>query len=130
MLPMVHWDGETATTVIDTVAHSAGAPVMLGDYAGVSPPNIPFADFTRLGLSGSILGSMIRYGHQAGALGLMGNEVTDFAAFLRPNLDARTASGSLDWVAKAYVATDLGDGLSLAADCVVGFYNQHVIAVT
>lgn len=129
MLPMVHWDGETATTVIDAVAQSGGANVMLGDYSGVSPPNIPFADVTRLGLSGSILGATIRYGHQAGALGIIGNEVNDFTAFLRPNLDARTANGSLDWVAKAYVATDTGDGLSLAADCVVGFYNQHVIAV-
>jgi len=129
MLPMVHWDGETATTVIDTVAQSGGASVELGNYAGVNPPNIPFADVARLGLSGAILGATLRYGHQAGALGLIGNEVMDFTSFLRPNLDARTATGNLDWVAKAYVAADLDGGLSVFEDTVIGFYNRHVISM-
>ena len=126
---MVHWDGETATTVIDTVAQSGGASVELGNYAGVNPPNIPFADVARLGLSGAILGATLRYGHQAGALGLIGNEVIDFNSFLRPNLDARTATGNLDWVAKAYVAADLDGGLSVLEDTVIGFYNRHVISM-
>ncbi|MDB4112274.1 hypothetical protein N9571_06980, partial [Yoonia sp.] len=130
MLPMVHWDGESATTVIQTVAQAGGDPVVLADYAGVNPPNVNFAGVTRLGLSGSIGDVAIRYGHEAGALALQGNSLVDFAAFLRPNLDARTASGSLDWAAKAYVAADLQGGLSLAENDILGFYSRHVIAVT
>lgn len=130
MLPMVHWDGESATTVFQTVAQAGGDPVVLADYAGRNPPNVNFAGATRLGLSGSIGDAAIRYGHEAGALALQGNSLVDFAAFLRPNLDARTASGSLDWAAKAYVAADLQGGLSIAENDILGFYSRHVIAVT
>lgn len=130
MLPMVHWDGESATTVIQTVAQAGGNPVVLADYAGLNPPNVNFAGVTRLGLSGTIGDAVIGYGHEAGALALQGNSLADFSAFLRPNLDARTASGSLDWAAKAYVAADLQGGLSIAANDIVGFYSRHVIKVT
>jgi hypothetical protein len=129
MLPMVHWDGESATTVIETVAQTGGGPVNLADYSGVAPPNVDFAAVFRLGLSGTARGAAIKYGHEAGALALAGNSLAGFSAFLRPNLDARTASGGLDWAAKAYVAADLQGGLSIAANDIVGFYSRHVIAV-
>lgn len=128
MLPMVHWDGESATTVVATLdAHDA--TVTLADHAGVNPPNIDFAGASRLGLTGSVMGRDLFYGHEAGAVPGAGNVLDQFNAFLRPNLNARTASGGLDWAAKAYVQADNGAGLSFGSGDVIRFFNRHVMMV-
>ena len=103
--------------------------VTMSDYAGQNPPNIDFTGVARLGLTGAAMGKTLHYGHEAGALTVTGNPLTSFSAFLRPNLDARSASGSLDWTAKAYVQASAPGGVSLGAGDIFGFYNRHVISV-
>lgn len=129
MLPMVHWDGESASTVMDQVAAPNATPVTLADYAGLSPANITFAGARRLGLSGAARAADLSYGAEAAILPVSGNLITQFSAFLRPNLDARSASGSLDWTAKAYVAAEAPGGLTLTAGDVLAFRSRHVMAV-
>jgi hypothetical protein len=129
MLPLVCWDGESAALVVDTVAPAQGVAVTMSDYAGQNPPNIDFTGVARLGLTGAAMGETLHYGHEAGALTVTGNPLTSFSAFLRPNLDARSASGSLDWTAKAYVQASAPGGVSLGAGDIFGFYNRHVISV-
>ncbi|WP_234417111.1 hypothetical protein [Loktanella sp. Alg231-35] len=128
MLPMVHWDGESGTTVVATLDAPAAA-VTLSDHVGVNPPSIEFADTSRIGLTGSVFGHGLLYGHEAGAVPDENNVLGQFNTFLRPNLDARTASGGLDWVAKAYVQADNGTGLSFGSGDVIRFFNRHVMAV-
>jgi hypothetical protein len=129
MLPMVHWDGESRSTVIDTVSPAQGDPVQLADASGVNPPNVDFAETAAIGLEGSVLGHTLRYGHDAGVLVVQNNKVANFSAFLRPNLDAGTASGGLDWLAKAYVLAELEGAQELTAGDAVGFYSRHRLSV-
>ncbi len=128
MLPMVHWDGESASTVVATL-DAPEAMVTLADYAGVNPPNINFSGANRLGVTGSVLGQDLHYGHEAGAVPDAANVLDQFNAFLRPNLNARTASGGLDWAAKAYVQADIGAGLSFGSGDVIRFFNRHVMVM-
>ncbi|WP_375256143.1 hypothetical protein, partial [Yoonia sp.] len=127
MLPMVHWDGESQSTVVDTVSHPDGSPVSLATYAGVNPPNVVFPGVSSLGLTGAVLDETLSYGCRAAATIVPGNRVDQFAAFLRPNLDARTASGGLDWGGKAYVTAALSGNQTCVAGDLLAFSNLHRI---
>ncbi len=129
MLPMVRWDGESQSVVIETVTGTGAPPVALADFAGQTPPNVSFPDTTRLGLAGQVNGAVLTYGHQAGATGSGAVNLGELGAFLRPNLDARTEGGNDDWVAKAYVAPDTAHGLVFGDGDVMRFFNRHVICV-
>lgn len=129
MLPMVRWDGESQTTVIDSVSAPNAVPVLLSDYAGVNPPNVTFANAQRLGLSAALDQGTLIYGLEAGALPDPSNVVTEFDAFLRPNLDAMSESGSLDWKAKAYVAGDAPGGLTFGNGDTLRFFSRHVMRI-
>jgi hypothetical protein len=128
MLPMVRWDGESRTTVVDSVAAPDGPSVNLADYAGVNPANVDFVGATRLGMRGFAKGTNLTYGQEAGASAMLGNGLVQFDAFLRPNLSAASESGSTDWSAKAYVIAGADGGLSFGAGDALGFFNRHVIA--
>lgn len=129
MLPMVRWDGESQSTVFDTVQAPDGAPVALADFAGQTPSNVSFPDVTRLGLSGEVNGALLTYGHQAGAFASAAVNLGALGAFLRPNLDGRTESGTADWTAKAYIAADTANGLVFGDGDVMTFFNRHVIGI-
>ena len=127
MLPMVRWDGESRSLVFDAVAAPNTVPVLLSDYAGVNPDNVDFPDAQRLGLIADLEQGMITYGHEAGAVASAGNVVTQFDAFLRPNLNASNASGGLDWQAKAYIVGDAPGGLRFGDGDVLRFFSRHVM---
>ena len=127
MMPMVHWDGESQSTVVDTVSQPDGASVSLGTYSGVNPANVGFPGAASLGLTGTVLGKTLTYGCRAAATIVPGNRVDQFAAFLRPNLDARTASGALDWGAKAYITAELSGAQTCVAGDEIAFSNLHRI---
>ena len=129
MVPMVRWDGESRSTVVDTVAAPQTATVDLASYAGTVPPNVDFAQAARLGMSGQVNGVGFSYGHEAGATALSGNILADFEAFLRPNLEGRSESGSLDWAAKAYVQPQAMVGMTLSDGDALGFFSRHVFAM-
>jgi len=128
MLPMVHWDGETGSQVFDTVKGVAGAEVMLADYAGQTPPNVPLGDGGRIGLAGQIDMTALRYGLEVKLVGGSAQAPDGLEGFLRPNLDGRVASGTLDWMAKAYVAADKSGGLQISNGEKIGFVSRHVIS--
>lgn len=130
MLPMVRWDGESRSTVIDSVSAPGMTPVSLTDYAGVNPPNVDFPDAQRLGLLADLAPGGLVYGLEAGALPGASNVVNDFDTFLRPNLDATSESGGLDWKAKAYVTGSADGGLTFGAGDALRFYNRHVLRIT
>ena len=127
MLPMVHWDGESRNEVFDGVSAPLTAPVLLSDYAGVNPLNVDFPDAQRLGLATSLQQGALVYGHEAGALPGAGNVVSEFDAFLRPNLNASTASGGLDWQAKAYIAGAAPGGMTFGNGDTLQFFSRHVM---
>jgi hypothetical protein len=129
MLPLVHWDGESAAIAVQNVTGPDGS-VALSGFAGQSPANIAFGAARRLGLSGRGVTGDLRYGCQVGASALAGNLVGSVTTFLRPNIEGRSAAGSLDWTAKAYVAADLPAGTVMQAGDVIGFSSRHVVAVT
>ncbi|MDP5084682.1 MAG: hypothetical protein NWQ23_04615 [Yoonia sp.] len=129
MLPMVRWDGEGQTTVVDSIAAPAAIAVNLADFAGQMPSNIDFPGATRLGLSAQVNGALLTYGHEAGAQGSATVALGALSAFLRPNLDGRSESGNDDWVAKAYIAPDTSSGLVFGNGDVVSFFNRHVMSV-
>ncbi|MEO1638565.1 MAG: hypothetical protein AAFU41_04885 [Pseudomonadota bacterium] len=129
MLPMVRWDGESASTVIDTVAAPEETLVNLTDHAGTNPANITFVGARRIGLTGVAKAAALSYGVEAAITPATGNLIDQFSAFLRPNLDARTESGSLDWIAKAYVQADGASGLTVTSGDVLAFHSRHVMAV-
>lgn len=130
MLPLVHWDGETAAIALQTVATPDGDTVALAGYAGQSPANISFGAATRLGVAGRGVTGDIVYGLWADKTPVADNWIDGMTTFLRPNIDARQASGSLDWIAKAYVAADIPAGSVLRAGDVIGFASRHLLAVT
>lgn len=126
MAPMVRWDGESGTTVVDTVAIGDATPIGLADYAGQSPENLNYSGARRIGIRGNVGKIGLRYGVVAGALPEIGNAVNQFDSFLRPNLEATVTGGSLDWKAKAYVAGGAAGGLTFGAGDVLGFFSRHV----
>ncbi|KJZ20672.1 hypothetical protein [Loktanella sp. S4079] len=124
MVPLVHWDGETKTKVFDTVEPAQNAMLDLDDYDGVNPPNIVYDDVERIGLSGKIFGNDLSYGHEIGKLAA-GDELFGACdAILRPNINASSASGSTDWMAKLYASS--GPFQMVAGDT-LGFYSRHVM---
>jgi hypothetical protein len=130
MLPLVHWDGESAAIAVQTITAPDGTTVTLTEYAGQNPANIGFGGATRLGLAGRGTTGDLVYGFQADRTALAGNLVTGAGSFLRANIDARSAAGSLDWIAKAYVAAVLPAGALMRAGDVIGFSSRHLLAVT
>lgn len=124
MAPIVRWDGESASLVFDAVAAVGQTPVNLNDYAGVTPANIDFTGVSRIGVSGNIYENPITYKHEAGVVTAAGNVLNGFDTILRPNINASTASGGLDWMAKAYVNAG---AFSFGAGDVLGLYNRHVL---
>ncbi len=130
MLPFVRWEGETASTVIDTLSSADGTVVTLADYAGQTDDQVDFPMVERLGLVGRTPVVDFSYGHEAGALPVAGNRLDQLDAFVLPNIDGRTASGSTDWPAKAYVGISPQGGMTLQSGDIVHFYNRHVLSVT
>jgi hypothetical protein len=130
MVPMVRWDGESRSTVVETIAAPLSSTVDLSTYAGTVAPNVEFAEAARLGVLGQVNGEGFVYGHEVGTTAVAGNILSDFEAFLRPNLEGRSESGSLDWSAKAYVQPREMDAMTLSDGDAVGFFNRHVFAMT
>ncbi|MBE0412429.1 hypothetical protein [Yoonia sp.] len=126
MVPMVRWDGKSGTTVFDTVAVGDAPAVILADFAGQTPPNIMHPAARSVGMSASLDDIVLRYGLSAGALPITDNLVNRIDTFLRPNLEATTEGGSLDWKAKAYVTGGAPGGLTFGAGDVLGFFSRHV----
>ena len=129
MLPLVHWDGETGTTVVAQVHSADATEVVLADYAGGTPANIDFPATCRVGLSGAAHGNSLSYGLDAGPLPLAGNLLSDTDAFLRPNLEARSASGNLDWTAKVYVAAAPFIDPVFEDGDILAFFSRHVLRI-
>ena len=129
MLPFVRWEGETATTVIDTLTAENGTVLNLADYAGQIDVQVDLPLTGKLGLTGVTPVASFVYGHEAGALPVAGNRLDQVDAFVLPNIDGRTASGAIDWPAKAYVRADIPGGLTLQSGDIVHFFNRHVISV-
>ena len=123
MVPLVHWDGETAALAQRRVLAGDGTQVDLADYAGRVPPDIAFGAATRLGVTGTL-----RCGAEAQIAPVAGNRLVRCSAFLRPNIDARQAAGSADWIAKAYVAAHLPAGAVLQPGDLIGFSSVHRLA--
>ncbi len=129
MLPMVRWDGESASTVVDSINIPGTTPIDLSSYAGVNPPNVDFPDVQRIGLMANLEQGNLVYGHEAGALPGASNVVNDFDTFLRPNLEATSESGGLDWKAKAYVTGSADGDLTFGAGDALRFYSRHVLQI-
>ncbi|MCK0096525.1 hypothetical protein MWU60_13160 [Yoonia sp. F2084L] len=130
MLPMVRWDGESGTTVVDTVKAPDAPIVDLASFAGVTPPNTDFGAVARLGLAGKVDGVGFVYGHEVGATPVSGNIINGFEAFLRPNLEGRSETGTLDWPAKAYLQAQDGGAMTFDPGEALGFFSRHSIAMT
>ncbi|WP_019956583.1 hypothetical protein [Yoonia vestfoldensis] len=128
MLPLVHWDGESAAVAVQHVRGPENS-VSLADFAGQTPANIGFGATTRLGLSGRGVTGDLVYGCQAAPSPVPGNLIGPVTTFLRPNIEGHGATGSLDWIAKAYVAADLPAETLMQAGDVIGFSSRHIIAV-
>lgn len=126
MAPMVRWDGESGTTVVDTVATGDAIPVILAEFAGENPPNLIYPGARTIGISGQIGDIALRYGVIAGPRQEIGNLINQFDSFLRPNLKAAQAGGSLDWETKAYIEGGAEAGLTFAGGDVLGFFSRHV----
>lgn len=126
MVPLVRWDGETATPVFDTINLATGTAIALADYSGAIPANLSFNGVRRFALGGVIGARQINYGHEAGVSGISQNSLNQFDTILRPNLDAAIDGGGLDWMAKGYVSA--GEFQFGAGDA-LGFFNRHVLRV-
>lgn len=130
MLPFVRWEGETATTVIETLTAEDGTVVRPADYAGQLDAEVALPSVRKIGLTGVTPLMNFTYGHEAGALPVVGNRLDQVDAFVLPNIEGRTASGSTDWPAKAYISADVTAGMTLQEGDILQFFNRHVIAVT
>ena len=80
-----------------------------------------------MGLAGVTPQVGFAYGHAAGAVPALGNRLGQFDAFVLPNVDGRSASGSLDWPAKAYVRAQPQVGLTLQTGDMLHFFSRHVL---
>lgn len=129
MAPFVRWDGESRSTVMDRIAVGDAAPVVLASFEGQSPSNLDYPGGYQMGITGEISGAALRYGVAVTLPSAPGNVVSQIDTFLRPNLDASTASGGLDWKAKAYVAGGADGGLSLGAGETIAFASSHVFGI-
>ncbi|MFQ1699082.1 hypothetical protein ACJ5NV_00670 [Loktanella agnita] len=129
MAPMVRWDGESATTVVGTVAVADSPPVTLSSYAGTTPANLDYPDARRVGITADLLGTDLIYGMESGPASVPGAILNQFNTILRPNLGAASESGGLDWQAKAYVSGSASGGMTLGAGDMLGFFSRHVLRV-
>jgi hypothetical protein len=126
MLPMVHWDGESGSTVATKVV-GRDAVEVLADYAGQTPTNRDLGRDGRIGFAAQIGTTDLRYGL---AVSVDTGGLTNGAdCFLLANTDGRTASGSLDWTAKAYVKAVAPGGWSFAEGDAIAFGSRHVMSV-
>ncbi|WP_342068695.1 hypothetical protein [Yoonia algicola] len=116
--------------MIETLTSANGIVVSPADYAGQTDDLVPFPAASKLGLTGVTPLVSFVYGHEAGALPVAGNRLDQFDAFVLPNIEGRTASGSTDWPAKAYISANLDGGLTLQDGDILQFFNRHVISVT
>ncbi len=130
MLPFVRWDGEAATTVVDTLVSEDDTLVTIADYAGQLDTQVDFLTARRLGLAGTTPVTGFVYGHEAGALPVPGNRLDQFEAFVLPNVDGSVASGATDWPAKAYIRASPQAGLTLQDGDQLHFFNRHVLSAT
>ena len=128
MLPLVHWDGESAGTVFDTVHAWSGSVSQLAAFAGAVPPNRDLGRGGKIGAQAQIGETRLRYGLSAQVALSGGGSPLALSAFLRPNLEGRSASGSLDWPAKAYVSAGRDGGLTMGGGDVLSFASTHAIA--
>lgn len=130
MLPIIRWDGESQSTVTDTVHVPSHATVNLADFAGQTPTNRDFPAQTRMGLTGQVSGAVLLYGHESAILPTTTISMAKLDSFLRPNIDGRSESGSQDWTAKGYVIATAPGGLRIENGDKIGFSSRHVLAVT
>ena len=129
MAPVVRWDGESRTTVVDTIAVGDTSPVGLATYAAQNPANLEYPGARRIGIAATIDGVGLRYGLLAGVAPGTANAINQFDTFVRPNLDATSESGGLDWKAKAYITGGAAGGLTFGAGDGLGFYSRHVFGI-
>jgi hypothetical protein len=129
MLPFVRWEGEGATTVVDTLTAENGTIVTLSDYAGQAGTRVDLPLTRRMGLTGTTPEADFTYGHEAGALPVVGNPLGALDTFVLPNVDGASEGGAADWSAKAYVSADVGGGLTFQGGDSVQFFNRHVLSV-
>ncbi|MCG3267008.1 hypothetical protein [Yoonia sp. I 8.24] len=126
MAPFVHWDGESQNLVFEQVLPAGTTAIDLHVYDGVNPANIDIAGVSRIGITGEFGLNSVSYGIEAGSTAVTGNVLNGFDTILRPNLDASTASGGLDWMAKTYVNAG---SFSFGTGDALGFYSRHVLRV-
>ena len=126
MLPMVHWDGESASTVVEAVTGGSGK-FNLADYSGQIPPNFDLAGEGRIGLTATVGTSSMLYGLSVTTE--TGGLTSGLSGFLRANIDGRLASGSLDWPAKAYVSPSAAGPWSFAGVDALSMTSRHVMSV-
>lgn len=129
MLPFVRWEGEGATTVVVTLTAENGTIVTLSDYAGQAGTRVDLPLTRRVGLTGTTPEADFTYGHEAGALPVVGNPLGALDTFVLPNIDGASEGGAADWSAKAYVSADVGGGLTFQGGDSVQFFNRHVLSV-
>ncbi|PRY78172.1 carbohydrate binding protein [Yoonia maritima] len=126
MVPLVRWDGETKSDVFTTVEAAGHPSVVLDDHNGVNPANIVCEGASRVGLTGQFSGNVMTYGHEAGTLPVSTVVFDQFDTILRPNINASSASGANDWMAKAYASTG---AFQFSTGDTLGFFNRHVLSV-
>ena len=126
LAPVVHWDGESASQVAQTVHLADSSIVDFDDYVGVTPSAVTLTHAGRLGYQINHDGDTVLYGMEADCrLPDLQNYVATTARVL-PNIDGRTAAGSLDWTAKSYLQVaappmlEIGDRLAFQSRHVFG----------
>lgn len=129
MLPFVHWEGETAAIVVETLTSENNTEVTLAGYAGQTADQIDFPLTRRLGLAGATHETNFLYGCEAGAVPIVGNSLGQFDAFALPNIDGRIASGTQDWTAKAYISVRPQTGMTFTSGDKACFFNRHVLSI-
>lgn len=130
MLPIIRWDGESKSTVTDTVHVPTHASVNLADFEGEVPTNRDFPAQTRMGLTGQVRDAVLLYGHESAILPTTTISLAKLDSFLRPNIDGRSEGGGQDWTAKGYVIASAPGGLRIESGDTFGFSSRHVLAVS
>jgi hypothetical protein len=126
MLPMVHWDGESASKVVTQVVGRNAVEVLAG-YAGQTLANLDLGRDGRIGFAAEIGTTALRYGLAVSVD--TGGLTTGADCFLLANTDGGTASGTFDWTAKAYVKAAAAGGWSFAVGDTIAFSSRHVMSV-
>lgn len=129
MLPFLCWDGEAEATIVDRLTSQDGTQLTLSSFAWQTGNQVALPLVRRLGIDGATPTLRFVYGHEAGALPVAGNSLGAFDAFVLPNINGRSANGSLDWPAKAYISANPNAGLGFSSGDKAWFYNRHVLSV-